>query len=74
MADKHLDCKKLNCPMPIVRISKSIREMSQGQTLSIEATDLAFKPDLQAWTRQMGHEITEFTDGPVQRAVVRKCS
>ncbi len=74
MVDKHLDCKELNCPMPIVQISKAIKEMSSGQTLSVEATDMAFKADIKAWVQKMGHEIVELTDdGPVQQAIIRKC-
>ena len=74
MADKHLDCKELNCPMPIVQISKAIKGLSPGQTLSVEATDLAFKADLKAWTQKMGHEIIEFADDePTQQAIIRKC-
>jgi tRNA 2-thiouridine synthesizing protein A len=74
MADKHLDCKELNCPIPIVRISKAIKEMSPGQTLSVEATDMAFKADLKAWVQKMGHEIVDLTNnGQVQQAIIRKC-
>jgi tRNA 2-thiouridine synthesizing protein A len=60
------------CPMPLVRISQAIKEMTPGQTLLIEACDPAFKPDLEAWTRTMGHELLEFSDGSIQRAWVRK--
>ena len=74
MADKQLDCKDMSCPMPIVKISKAIKEMAPGQTLSVEATDLAFEADLKAWVGNMGHEILEFTDGSPQRAIIRKCN
>ena len=60
MADKHLDCRKLNCPMPIVKISQAMKEMSTGQTLEVEATDPAFEADLKAWVKQMNHELLEF--------------
>ena len=72
MADKSLDCKQLNCPMPIVKISQTMKEMSAGETLEVEATDLAFQADLKAWIQQMGHELVEFSGGPVQRAVIKK--
>lgn len=70
MADVILDCKGLNCPMPIVKLSKAVREMTAGQTLEIEATDLAFKLDLEAWANKTGNTIRDFTDGDVQRAIV----
>jgi len=72
MADIHLDCKQLRCPLPIVKISRLVKQMSQGQTLAIEADDPAFKSDIQAWVQTMGHQLLEFSDGPVQRAVIRK--
>jgi len=73
MADKHLDCKNLKCPMPVVRISRAIKELSPGQTLSVEATDLAFEADLKAWTQKMGCEMVEFADdGQIQQAIIRK--
>lgn len=72
MADKSLDCKQLNCPMPIVKISQAMKEMSSGQTLEVEATDAAFQADLKAWVEQMGHELVEFNSGPVQRAIIKK--
>lgn len=72
MADHNLDCKNLRCPMPIVRISQMIKSIPVGDRLSIEATDLAFRADLEAWTRRLGHALVEFHPGTVQRAVVEK--
>ena len=71
MADTTLDCKGLNCPMPIVEMTKAARELSPGDQIVVTATDLAFKPDLEAWARRMSHSIVEFEDGgDVVRAVV----
>jgi len=73
MADKHLDCRHLMCPSPIVKISKAFTDMSSGQTLTVEADDPAFKSDVEAWVQLMGHELVEFSDkGPVQQAVLKK--
>ena len=71
-ADRYLDCTGLACPMPIVRISQTVKEMSCGQTLLVEAVDPAFRSDLEAWIRMMGHEILEFSEGSIQRARIRK--
>jgi len=72
MTNKSLDCKQLNCPMPIVKISQAMKEMSAGETLEVEATDAAFQADLTAWVKQMGHELVEFSSGPIQRAIIKK--
>jgi tRNA 2-thiouridine synthesizing protein A len=71
-ADQSLDCRGLRCPLPIVKISKAIKEMALGQTLFVEADDPAFHSDLEAWVRTVGHELLEFSEGPTQRALVRK--
>ena len=71
MADVELDCKGLNCPMPIVKITKAVKGMSPGQTLEVQATDLAFKMDVEAWARQTGNTIVSFEQGEVQQATIR---
>lgn len=70
MADEFLDCKGMNCPMPIVAITKAIKSMTSGQLLEVHATDLAFKLDLEAWARRTGNNIQSFEDGEVQKAIV----
>lgn len=72
MADKQLECQGLNCPMPIVRISQTIKTMASGETLEVTADDPAFGADVNAWAAKMGHQLLEFEEGPVQRAVIRK--
>jgi TusA-related sulfurtransferase len=58
--------------MPIVKISQTMRKMESGDTLAVEATDPAFKADLEAWARRFGHEITSFEQGDCLRAVLVK--
>lgn len=69
-----IDCKGLRCPMPIVKLGTAIRGLEAGQQLRIEATDPAFRPDLEAWSRKTGHRILEFEEGPVQRALIEKAA
>ena len=73
-ADQELDCKPLQCPMPVVRISQALRGMEPGQTLAVEAQDPAFGADIQAWIQATGHELIEFKDGDVQYALIRKAA
>jgi tRNA 2-thiouridine synthesizing protein A len=72
MADVQLDCQGMNCPVPIVRISQTIKKMDAGQTLEVTADDPAFSADVDAWVNKMGHELLELAEGVVQRAVIRK--
>ena len=72
MDDQKLDCKDLQCPMPIIKISKIIESMEVGQRLIVEATDPAFRPDIEAWGRKTGHAILEFSDDDIKTAVIEK--
>jgi len=72
MADMQLECQGLNCPMPIVRVSQTMKSMHAGQTLAVTADDPAFGADVKAWVKKMRYELIEFEEGVVQRAVIRK--
>lgn len=71
METRKLDCTGMNCPMPIVEMSKAVKQMSSGDLLEVTATDLAFKLDVEAWSRKTGHELESFEQGEVQVARIR---
>jgi TusA-related sulfurtransferase len=56
-ADVSLDCIGLNCPMPIVKTSKKMKELSSGQVLEILADDEGIKEDMPAWCNTTGNEF-----------------
>ncbi len=73
MADKTLDCQHMLCPMPILKITKAIKEIEVGQTLLMVADDPGAKPDMETWTRRMGHELVGFEqEGKVMKFLVRR--
>ena len=73
MSDRaYLDCRDLNCPMPIVKISRAMKSMPKGAHLVVEASDPAFRADLEAWIDRMGFSLLEFEDGAVKRALIKK--
>jgi tRNA 2-thiouridine synthesizing protein A len=59
MADKELDARGLNCPLPILRAKKALNDMSSGQILHIVATDPGSVKDFEAFARQTGNELLE---------------
>lgn len=61
-ADKTLDCKGLNCPMPVIKVKKAMEEMEPGQTLKVEATDKGALVDMPAFAKRTGNEILESTE------------
>lgn len=73
MASVELDCKGLNCPMPIVRISRTMKELQVGDQLKVEASDPSFQSDIEAWVRKMGHDLKSFEESQgVQKVVLEK--
>jgi len=55
--DLVLDCSGMLCPMPIVKTSKSMKELQSGQILKMISTDAGSPPDIAAWSRQTGNEL-----------------
>ncbi|MBN2334995.1 sulfurtransferase TusA family protein [Candidatus Bathyarchaeota archaeon] len=55
--DVELDCKGMFCPMPIVQLKKTTKNMKPGQVLRIVATDPGSKRDVPAWADKTGNEI-----------------
>jgi tRNA 2-thiouridine synthesizing protein A len=59
MADQLLDAKGLNCPLPILRAKKALKELPTGGTLEIQATDPGAVKDFEAFCRTTGNELLE---------------
>ncbi|MBU2582403.1 MAG: sulfurtransferase TusA family protein [Alphaproteobacteria bacterium] len=75
MADKTLDAKGLNCPLPILKAKKAIGEVPMGGTLEILATDPGSVADFEAFARQTGHTLMESTqDGGVYRFLIQRAA
>ncbi|MEE1506589.1 MAG: sulfurtransferase TusA family protein, partial [Candidatus Neomarinimicrobiota bacterium] len=53
--EQALDCKGLNCPLPILKTKKHMDAMQSGQVLKMEATDPGSVNDVNAWTRRTGN-------------------
>ncbi|MBD3892793.1 sulfurtransferase TusA family protein [Hydrogenophaga sp.] len=58
-ADKELDARGLNCPLPILKAKKALADMHSGQTLRVVCTDAGSMRDFQAFARQTGNELIE---------------
>lgn len=62
MAEKDLDCSGMNCPMPIVKVSKEARDLEDGDILRVTSTDPAFGPDIEAWAKKSGNSLESITE------------
>ncbi len=58
-ANKEVDARGLNCPLPILKAKKALADMPSGQVLKILATDPGSMRDFQAFARQTGNELLE---------------
>ena len=63
--DKVLDLKGLPCPMPVVKVSKGIKEVDIGQIIEAVTSDPGSLADFPAWAKTSGNEIikTDQADG-----------
>lgn len=62
-ADLVLDCKGVLCPMPVIRVSQAIKTIGVGQILEVQTTDPGSRPDMEAWSKQTGHELLASQEG-----------
>jgi tRNA 2-thiouridine synthesizing protein A len=72
--DKVMDLKGLPCPMPVVKVSKGIKEIAVGQVLEAYTTDPGALADFPAWARTSGNEIlrTDQENGVIRFYIKRK--
>ncbi|MGO9358074.1 MAG: sulfurtransferase TusA family protein [Xanthobacteraceae bacterium] len=61
MVDKVLDAKGLNCPLPILRAKKTLKDVPAGGMLEVLATDPGSVADFAAFCRTTGNELVEST-------------
>jgi tRNA 2-thiouridine synthesizing protein A len=58
-ANKEIDTRGLNCPLPILKAKKALAELRSGEVLKVVATDPGSVRDFQAFARQTGNELVE---------------
>lgn len=60
MADLQLDTRGLNCPLPILKTKKALREVPLDGLLEVLATDPAAEADFRTFCRNSGHDLEAF--------------
>lgn len=58
-AQKEVDARGMNCPLPILKAKKALADMNSGELLKVIATDPGSMRDFQAFARQTGNELVE---------------
>jgi len=54
-----VDASGLLCPLPLLRLKKTLMGMASGDVVKIIATDPAAHLDFGVYTNQSGHQIIE---------------
>ncbi len=72
-ADKTLDALGLRCPEPVMMVRKTVRQMTDGETLLIIADDPATTRDIPGFCQFMEHQlIAQHTDSLPYRYLLKK--
>ena len=71
---KVMDLKGLACPMPVVKVSKGIKEVEIGQVIEAHTTDPGALTDFPAWANTSGNEIlkTDQQDDVIKFFIARR--
>ena len=68
-----LDARGLNCPLPILKTKKAIKEVSVGETLKVISTDPSSGKDMDAFCRTTGNDLMESSqDGATYTFLIRR--
>jgi tRNA 2-thiouridine synthesizing protein A len=75
MSEHVLDAKGLNCPLPIIKAKKMLKDVPTGETLRVLATDPGSVADFAAFCRTTGNELVESTqDGTTYSFLIKRSS
>ena len=70
-----IDAKALRCPGPIVKVADTLRELPEGSTVRVEATEDAFFSDIQVWCERTGNKLDSIQYDPgLIRAQITKAA
>jgi tRNA 2-thiouridine synthesizing protein A len=68
-----LDCRGLICPLPVLKLTRAIREHPVGAVLELLATDPGAPADIEAFEKQSGHKLLATSEaGGVFRFLVQR--
>jgi tRNA 2-thiouridine synthesizing protein A len=66
-----LDCTGLLCPLPVIKLARTLPIVALGDTVTVLADDPAAATDIPAWCRMRGQELASTAE---KRYVVRRIS
>ncbi len=73
--DQVLDTKGLNCPLPVLKTRRALKNVPVGEVLTVVATDPASAIDFRHFCATTGHELVDATEADgVFTYVIRRTS
>ena len=63
MTTTTLDTKGLNCPLPVLKAKKALKDLAAGDLLEVIATDPGSVKDFDSFCRTTGNELMETNSG-----------
>ena len=67
-----VDCRRLLCPLPVIRVQDRVAGMAPGDELEAVCTDPGALNDIPAWCRINGHTVVETRSAGGEHVVVVK--
>lgn len=59
LSRQRIDCRRLLCPMPVIRVQNAIELLPDGSLVEAICTDPGALNDIPAWSRINGHRLVE---------------
>ncbi|MCS6898895.1 MAG: sulfurtransferase TusA family protein [Myxococcales bacterium] len=56
---RRIDARGRSCPVPILMVQRTIKEIAPGEEIEITADDRAFPQDIQAWCLHSKNALIE---------------
>jgi tRNA 2-thiouridine synthesizing protein A len=73
MTDQILDLRGLQCPLPVLRTERRLRDLPPGARLTVLATDPQARAELEEMCRRHGHAVEAMAEADgVLRAALRR--
>ena len=58
-----IDACNLACPAPILKVSKNMPNLSDGDIMEVQATDPGFESDIRAWSERTDNQLLDIKKG-----------
>jgi tRNA 2-thiouridine synthesizing protein A len=65
-----LDCRRLLCPMPVIKVQDAVESLASGTQIEAVCTDPGALKDIPAWSRINGHRVLEIKSDDGEYIVV----